>query len=148
MKVAMKEDSMKNQRQAIPLKRKSLRRKRTKRVHRKDTKESKSFTEPSKSGEDITNERKQRKQRGKRTDETQGNKRSEIDGEIKPDKQEGDSSEGGDGRRQTEEPEAAQEGRGKRKMGTTERKPKNVFYSPPKKIPMPKPKKRVNRKGT
>ena len=77
-----------------------------------------------------------------------GNKRSNIDEEIKPDKQEGDSSEGGDNRRQTEEPEVAQEGLGKRKMGTTAKKPKNVLYSPPKKIPTPKQMRQVNRKGT
>ena len=39
-----------------------------------------------------------------------------------------------------EEPETAQEGWNKR--GTTSKQPKNVFYSPPKKIPTPKPKKR------
>ena len=75
-----------------------------------------------------------------------GNKRSNIDEEIKPDKQEGDSSEGGDNRRQTEEPEVAQEG--KRKMGMTAKKSQNVFYSPPKKIPTPKQMRQVNRKGT
>ena len=91
------------------------------RVNRKDTKESKSFMEPSKSGEDITRERKQRKQSGKITDESLGNKQSNIDEEIKPYKQDGGSSEGCDERRQLEEPEAAQEG-----------------YSPPKKIPAPK----------
>ena len=51
------------------------------RVNRKDTKESKPFKEPSKSGEDITRERKQRKQSGKRTDESVGNKRCNIDEE-------------------------------------------------------------------
>ena len=45
--------------------------------------------EPSTSGEDIIGERKQRKQCGKRTDETVGNKRSNIDEKIKPDKQRG-----------------------------------------------------------